>query len=135
MDRRAELVVALLAVLKTGAGCLPLHPAVRRIPRSALTGHRPPGARMYRTGDRVRRAADGLLDFVGRADTRVKTHGFRIELPEVESVLAGDPGIRQGAVIAREDRPGDERLAVCLAGDGEADVDALARRPAGCPST
>jgi amino acid adenylation domain-containing protein len=69
-----------------------------------------PDARMYRTGDVGRWAADGQLHHLGRLDHQVKIRGFRIELGEVESVLCQHPEVREAIVVVRTTNPDDPRL-------------------------
>ncbi|HEX6373985.1 MAG TPA: amino acid adenylation domain-containing protein [Longimicrobium sp.] len=82
-----------------------------------------PGARLYRTGDRVRWLADGTLDYLGRVDEQVKIRGFRIEPGEVEALLLRHGGVAECAVVVREDAPGDRRLVAYVTGG--ADPEAL----------
>jgi amino acid adenylation domain-containing protein len=91
-----------------------------------------PGAgadRMYRTGDRVRMRADGLLEFLGRLDDQVKISGVRIEPAEVEAALEQDPAVLSAVVVAPRDAEGRARLVayVTPAADAAAapDPDAL----------
>jgi amino acid adenylation domain-containing protein/thioester reductase-like protein len=71
---------------------------------------REPGARLYKTGDLVRYLPGGIIEYLGRNDAQIKMRGFRIELGEIETVLDRHPGVRECAVLAREDVPGDKRL-------------------------
>ena len=56
------------------------------------------GARLYRSGDRVRFRADGNIEFLGRIDNQVKIRGFRIELGEIEALLNQHPLVRESVV-------------------------------------
>jgi len=57
------------------------------------------GRRLYRTGDLGRRDENGLLHFVGRADSQIKSRGYRIELGEIETALTAVPGVAECAVV------------------------------------
>ena len=66
-----------------------------------------PGARLFRSGDMARLLPDGTIDFLGRRDRMVKVRGFRVELDEIEAVLARCPGVGEAAVVVSGDeQPG-----------------------------
>ncbi|WP_051807052.1 non-ribosomal peptide synthetase [Streptomyces sp. NRRL F-2664] len=77
--------------------------------RPALTSRRfvadpygPPGSRMFRTGDLVRRTADDRLEILGRTGPEAAVRGTRITPAEVEAVLTGHPGVQRAVVVVRE---------------------------------
>jgi len=78
--------------------------------RASLTAERfvpdpfNPGARLYRTGDLACRRADGVLDYLGRADQQVKLRGLRIESGEIEALLRAAPGVHDAVVIVRDEQ-------------------------------
>ena len=66
--------------------------------------------RMYRTGDLGRFLSDGTIELLGRVDSQIKIHGFRIEPSEVEAVLNRHPAVRESVVLARSLGADDRRL-------------------------
>ncbi|MEO3871996.1 amino acid adenylation domain-containing protein [Nonomuraea sp. B12E4] len=80
-----------------------------------------PGTRMYRTGDRVIRRADGQLEFIERVDGQIKIRGNRIELGEVEAALRTPAGVTDAVAAVHTDARGHKQLVGYLVGgyDGE----------------
>ena len=73
-----------------------------------------PAQLLYRTGDLARLGADGLVYFLGRADSQIKSRGYRIELGEIETALNALGLLRECAVVAIE-TGGFEGALICCA--------------------
>ncbi len=69
-----------------------------------------PGARLYSSGDLTSFRPDGVIDFLGRLDFQVKVRGHRIEIGEIEAVLARHPEVKQCVVTAQKRAAGQFRL-------------------------
>jgi amino acid adenylation domain-containing protein len=79
------------------------------------------GSRLYRTGDLGRWRGDGEIEYLGRVDTQIKLRGQRMELGEIESVLASHGAVREAVVTVQGEgeqqklaayvvlKPGEER--------------------------
>jgi len=76
------------------------------------------GRTWYRTGDLARYWPDGMLEFVGRADHRVKLSGYRVELGEVEAALRQVPGVATGVAAVVPTPGGADILAAAVGADG-----------------
>ncbi|AEI43027.1 non-ribosomal peptide synthetase [Paenibacillus mucilaginosus] len=95
--------------------------------REALTAERfvadpyRSGARLYRSGDLVRRLPGGELEYIGRSDGQVKIRGHRIEFGELEHRLLLHPQVKEAAAAIVQRSDGPELLAyVVLQAGGEA---------------
>ncbi|GCE45204.1 amino acid adenylation domain-containing protein [Thermosporothrix hazakensis] len=69
-----------------------------------------PGARMYRTGDLARYRADGVIEYLGRADFQVKIRGFRIEPGEIEVQMMQHPAVKDAVVLVRDHQGSEKQL-------------------------
>ncbi|MBB4912874.1 non-ribosomal peptide synthetase [Actinophytocola algeriensis] len=87
-----------------------------------------PGARMYRTGDRVRTLPSGALEFLGRTDAEVKIRGYRVNLTESQVVLAADPEVAEAVVVAVGDPGARSLIGFVRPGTAGLDADALRER-------
>jgi len=81
--------------------------------RPELTAERfPPnpfgGGAVFRSGDMVRRLADGSVEFLGRKDSQIKLRGYRIELGEIESCLREN--VRVADAVVQPDGVDKDRL-------------------------
>ncbi|MGW4116789.1 non-ribosomal peptide synthetase, partial [Actinosynnema sp. NPDC004786] len=84
---------------------------------ASFTTHPRTGERLYRTGDLGRYLPDGTIEFLGRADFQVKIQGFRVELGEIEHVLAQHPAVDR-ALVTVQDGPAGRRLVGFAAASG-----------------
>jgi len=85
------------------------------------------GGRLYRTGDRVRWTADGLVEYLGRVDHQLKLRGFRVEPGEIEAVLRAEPAVREALVVAKPSEGGPRLVAYASPQPGRV-LDAAALR-------
>jgi amino acid adenylation domain-containing protein len=105
------------------------HPALtaeRFVPDPFATDH--PGARMYRTGDRLRLCADGSLEYLGRSDAQVKVNGARVQPGEIEACLRRHPSVSGAAVVLSEPPEGPAELIAYVVESGAVEASASALR-------
>ncbi|MCJ8206481.1 non-ribosomal peptide synthetase [Pseudomonas sp. RGM2987] len=86
------------------------------------------GARLYRTGDRARWTADGVIEYLGRLDQQLKLRGFRVEPQEVEARLLAQGEVAQAAVLLRDTAAGPQLIGYYTAPDCPEDTDEMNSR-------
>ncbi|MGF6451846.1 amino acid adenylation domain-containing protein [Pseudomonas sp. ILQ215 TE3946] len=86
------------------------------------------GARLYRTGDRARWTADGVIEYLGRLDQQVKLRGFRVEPEEIEARLLAQAGVAQAVVLVRETAAGGQLIGYYTATETRETIDAQTTR-------
>ncbi|MDF2490380.1 MAG: peptide synthase, partial [Pseudomonas sp.] len=86
------------------------------------------GARLYRTGDRARWGADGVIEYLGRLDQQVKLRGFRVEPQEIEARLLAQEGVAQAAVLVRDTAAGAQLIGYYTTVDVDEDESVQAAR-------
>ena len=89
------------------------------------TAHEEGYERAFRTGDFVRRDAEGNLLFAGRRDGLVKIRGFRVELREVEAAVLTCPGVKEATLQSASDTLNGTYIVAYVTGDGELDAEAI----------
>ncbi|HKU72441.1 MAG TPA: amino acid adenylation domain-containing protein [Pyrinomonadaceae bacterium] len=89
------------------------------------------GARLYRTGDVARFRADGLVEYLGRADQQLKLRGYRIELGEIEAVLGTHAAVRECVVVAHGEADDMRLVAYVVMQSGESLNESELRQHAG----
>ena len=81
-----------------------------------------PTARLYKSGDRVRRLRNGAVEYLGRTDFQVKVRGIRVELGEIEAVLSTHPAVAQAAVVTGDEPTGGKGLLAYVVLHADADA-------------
>ncbi len=97
---------------------------------AATDGHWTTLPGLYTTGDRVRRAADGTVEYLGRTDEVVSLSGQLVSISEVRDLLLDHPFVQRADVIERRDQQGGRYLAAVVVLDPVAprgDLTAVAR--------
>jgi amino acid adenylation domain-containing protein len=122
LDERLQLVAnGAVGEIYIGGSCLARgylnHPTLTAERFTVMSLGDEPPTRRYRTGDLGRWHADGTLEYLGRNDDQVKIRGVRVELGEIESLLAQHRHVRQAAVVANDSRSGKRLVAYVTAAD------------------